>query len=1145
MKERLLSIGSRQWLRLCALLALVVTSVSAHAAVDWQTFETETAYTFSKSSVTYYQYTPSEDGVLYIYYSAIKPGIFAQADDNGPVKGYYEDGSWITYDLGSFSWYRSDYNGTFYTSSVQTSVKGGTTYYIEAPSSWNGGTFIGHLESNVSELKITGQNYESGKVFDITDTRYGQLTLDFNLTATADQWAYLKVGNYPTEANKEDGRIETRSSANTGSLIFNLKDSLVSWMNKGIFTGGEPLTLTITGLHAKTDENIKYGTDGTLTLSFLAPGKGHKLVSSSVPDPLYSYYAEGDTAALLKLVFDYPVATGTAQQAKVTFIMGYAEASDAYQENLSSDKITASGDTLIVDFSGKLRSYAAMGLKQQYGTCRIVVSNVTMEDGTMASTDGAHAGTYSFSSVSFEEKNYAGIKPEFTPESGETLTSDLKVYFSDADAYSFTGVRFTYQDTNDRKYQHDVTEGITSETSGRKGIEYTIPLTDAIINGKNVRLSFLGLTCADGIDHGNIAEDVKFNPGDELTADLLPTASTIADGSVSTNSTFMLTFAEDTYIHTPEGRQQAIITDLTTGKILPLKAVARQRDPKKVLVTSTESFKTTHKYSITINEAVIVNEQYDTTGGKYGKYMPQTTWTFTYYKNKGAYDFITDPIEGSTVNELSVIRCTSDPDKSEDTDWVGFNSGKGEAYEVWALQINGTDTVKVQQAQLTGGDNNDGFVITFDPAITTPGTYTICVGDSVYSLGTGYNAGVKDTKVYFSYTVIEAPTAEIAVSVDPENESTLQSLSTIRLTADETIYVNTTPVTVYNRAERKSFTATLAADPTNGNMAVITLDSVLTAEENAGDYTIDIPSGVFGDQTWYDNDLMTGRTNEPITLYYTLGDEQPQGSLFTTDPEAGSTVTSLQHIVISIGDGSSDYTPSDGKVTITAPDGTVLFNGDPDALYDDDDWFAPVYQYEINLDAEATAAGVYTMTIPDGYFVDANGDAVTGTTITWTIGGDAPQTGIFTTDPEAGSTVASLQHIVISIGDGSADYSASAGKVSLTAPDGTVLFNGDPDALYDDDDWFAPVYQYEINLDEAATAPGVYTMTIPEGYFIDADGNAVAGTTITWTVDGTLGISGVTAGAADGKAYTINGVRVDAKTAKGLVIIGGKKIVKK
>ena len=71
-------------------------------------------------------------------------------------------------------------------------------------------------------------------------------------------------------------------------------------------------------------------------------------------------------------------------------------------------------------------------------------------------------------------------------------------------------------------------------------------------------------------------------------------------------------------------------------------------------------------------------------------------------------------------------------------------------------------------------------------------------------------------------------------------------------------------------------------------------------------------------------------------------------------------------------------------------------------------------------------------------------------------------------------------------------------------------------------------------------------MTIPTGYFIDASGEPVTGATITWTIgDDATGINGITVETADGKAYTVNGVRVDAKKAKGIVIIGGKKVVKK
>ena len=70
-------------------------------------------------------------------------------------------------------------------------------------------------------------------------------------------------------------------------------------------------------------------------------------------------------------------------------------------------------------------------------------------------------------------------------------------------------------------------------------------------------------------------------------------------------------------------------------------------------------------------------------------------------------------------------------------------------------------------------------------------------------------------------------------------------------------------------------------------------------------------------------------------------------------------------------------------------------------------------------------------------------------------------------------------------------------------------------------------------------------MTIPDGYFLDCNGDPVNGTTITWTVSKEAGINSVTEETTDGKAYTISGIRVDAKTAKGLIIIGGKKVLKK
>ncbi len=1147
MKERLLKLTSSPLSKLWLLVVFVMTCVSASAAVEWKTFETETTYKFDTKSKTYYKYTPTEDGILYIYYSAVKPGIYANCDDNGPITGYDDaELGWVSYDLGSFSWFRNNYNGSFYTSQVEYSVKANTTYYILAPDNWSGGTFIGHLEGNVTELKLKSQNFESGKMFDVTDDRYGQLELTFNVAATADQWAYLKVGNYPADSEKEKGQIETRKGSNTGSLIFNLKDSINSWMDKGYFKEGDDMTLTITGIHAKTDETIKYGTDGTLVLTFKAPGKAHNLVSYKMPSPFYSYWVKGDTAGVAHLVFDAPVMQGSEQTAKATLLIGSGDQGDAYSETLDASKISANGDTLFIDLTDKVRTYAAMGLKREWGSIQLSVYNVKMSDGTNPYSPGnGKSGSYTYSNLAFEEKNYGSMKPEFTPESGETLGSDLKIYFAKKDAFSFDGVKFTYQDQEDRKQQEIVTEGITSEPSGKDGIEYTVPVSAAMKAGKNIRLSFVGLVSTDGLTHDDLCDGVKFNPGDELTADFLPTATNIADGAVvNSASIFVLTFDEAVAVNAPKGRAQVIIKDLSVGKELPLKAITpNRRNAKQIQITSTESFKDTHKYSITVNEAVLVDSQYVKTEGKYGKYMPEKTWTFTLYKNMGNLDFVTDPIEGATLNEISTITCKTDQTKSSSTNWLSY-SGITEDWVYVKLVNEKGDSIA--RANIKSCDNNDGFTLTFDPAITTPGTYTVVMTDSVYCLGEGYEVTPNEKEVKFSYTVIAAPEATIELTATPANESTLKSLKTITLEAEESLLGGNATVVAYNRADRKSYTGKLTLSETNANQAVITFDEEITAE---GTYTIDIPEGVVGDQTWYDADFMTGKCNESMILYYTIGEETPQGNLFTTNPEANSTVTSLQNITIYVGDGTKNYVVSNGKVTLTAPDGSTLFSGDPELIVDDpNNWDEIMYRYSIALSDEATAEGVYTLTIPDGYFADENGDEIAGTTITWTIGGgDTPEPkSIFTTDPEAGSTVTSLQHIVISLGDGTKDYSASNGKVTLTAPDGTTLFSGDPDAIWPDG-WDDPVYQYEITLSSAATANGVYTLTIPDGYFVDASGDEVAGTTITWTVSTTDSINGISAGKnANIKVYTLDGKAMkSAKGLKGVYIVNGKKVVLK
>ena len=969
MKERLLKLTSSPLSKLWLLVVFVMTCVSASAEV--KTFETGTKYSYVAWSGASYKYTPTEDGMLRVYFTSDKIDVYSHGDENGVIKGYYEGDDWITYVISKYVGKGSTVDGQYYKAYTETSVKAGNTYYLLDPGpTSSSGCFYGVLES-VSELKLVSQNFESDKLFDVTDSRYGQLELTFNVAATADKWAYLKVGNYPTDSEKEKGQIETRMGSNTGSLIFNLKDSINSWMDKGYFNEGDDVTLTITGIHAKTDETIKYGTDGTLVLKFLAPGKAHNLVSAKMPDPFYSYWVKGDTTGIARLVFDAPVMQGDEQTAKASLLIGSGDAGDAYSETLDASKISANGDTLFIDLTDKVRTYAAMGLKREWGSIQLSVFNVKMADGTNPYSKGnGKSGSYSYSNLTFEEKNYSNMKPEFTPESGETLTDNLKIYFANKDAFSFSGVKFTYQDQEDRKQQEIVTEGITSEASGKNGIEYTVPVSAAMKAGKNIRLSFVNLVSTDGLTHDDLCDGVKFNPGDELVGDLTPAKVSVKSGDViSEFDKLELTFADEVTINKPAGREQVLFTDATSGKNIEATIAVDENDAKKVIVTPATELKNTHSFNITINEAVVVNKQYTETSGKYGRYMTEQSYNFSLNKNKGVLDFIVTPVEGSIVNEISTITCKSDQSKDAATNWLSYSGNT----EDWVyVKLNNEKGDSIARATIKSCDDNDGFTLTFDPAITTPGKYTVVMTDSVYCLGEGYEVTPNEYEVSFEYTVIAAPEATLELTATPADESTIESLKTITLAADEAIYGVTTPITAYNRAERKSYTGKLTLDPTNANQAIITFDEEITAK---GDYTVDIPEGVLGDKTWYDNDYQTGTCNPYMVLYYTVGEKGSETNNIVADPADGSHVDELSTISIHFTD-QSEVGVGSGKVTVKK-DGTQIDRIEAEYGVD---WNELVINYT------ATESGVYTFEFPEGYVVDADYNALPAFTLTYYVG---------------------------------------------------------------------------------------------------------------------------------------------------------------
>lgn len=943
----------KAWLVLVCLMTTIVAS-----AAEWTPFETGVKYDFKFMEDQNFKFVPTEDGILRIY--AQETNISVSTDETTA-------GDKIS------AWkYKptTDEDGTTWSGYTEASLKAGTPYYINVPGTLSKSTtkyFKGVFEAGVNELKLTAINFEEGKTFDISDTRGGQLNLSFNMNAKSEE-TNVKIGNII------DCNVETRTSTNAGSLYVLLKDSLISWLNKGKIVGGEEMIITVKNIRAAADENIKYGKDGNLTLKFLTPSKPHTLVSKQLPDPFLSYWPKGDERGMIVLTFDSDVMAGDAQTAKGSFTLGYAEMDDVYVESLEPSMFRAEGNKLYIDFTGKLRTKETMGLKNDWDIITLRLMNVKMADGTNVFSEGAGtSGSFTFTMNYKEYKSNLAF--ELTPADGEKLKeNNVKIYFSEKDAIKFDGVKFTYQDENDKKYQTTVTEGITSEVEG-DAIEYIIPITDAIKNGKNVRFTLTGVVANDGLDHSDIT--ARWNPGQELVATLAPSSvymnESVKEVDIVKNYyRHVLEFNEDITINENASAADVTYKDTKSGRIIYGYVKSVNNNSKQVIVIPAEDLKDKHEYELTIKECVIVNKEFVETNGKYGNVMPEQSYKFTIYANKDAYDFITSPVEGSNVNEISTIVCSMKPGANAGTSAIGY----AHRTDKFVYLLNEKNE---KVATATCGDVENGMFIKFSPAITEPGTYTVHIEDSVYFIGTGFEAVQNEQPVEFKYTVVAAP-EELQFTTDPENESTITSLGKIVIMSDKDIYGTTTPIQAY--CDRQVFNGTLTMGDVNRREAYIEFTDAagepITAE---GEYGIEIPAGVFGNKAWYDSDCLSGACNAATTLYYTVGKEATEIT-YTADPADGSEVDALTTVTIDY--NTTSIMASSGKIEIYKDD-KKLKEVEADVIYKDPNDFNEV-SHKAALEVNETEAGVYTIKIPEGYFVDDNGDNIPAVTLTYYVG---------------------------------------------------------------------------------------------------------------------------------------------------------------
>lgn len=181
-----------------------------------------------------------------------------------------------------------------------------------------------------------------------------------------------------------------------------------------------------------------------------------------------------------------------------------------------------------------------------------------------------------------------------------------------------------------------------------------------------------------------------------------------------------------------------------------------------------------------------------------------------------------------------------------------------------------------------------------------------------------------------------------------------------------------------------------------------------------------------------------------------------------------------------------------------------------------------------------TQPGTYVLSIPEGTFVDAEGTPNAAATLKWVITqGNEPSsfaiTGATFGGQAAGSEVEALSYMA-EITSANAITALHEGNITLTDADNQPVGGNAYVFGYEGESGSATVYaRFTFDSeDHQLHTPGVYTLNIPAGMFVDAEGNLSEAYSASWTIKGsesqTINIESVEVGSVLDNSWGFNDV---------------------
>ncbi len=1030
--------GIQTFKKYVMMLVLVLTgSMAAHAAdvIDLGVLETNKGYAIDSKALYKGSFTAPEEGTLVV-----------QSSNYDLLQPYNDEG--LT-DRINYTFLRDNNTGH---GSYKLKLTKGQTIWLAYNGLNKATNTLTFGDDAAAKMALNEVLPAAGSTVMCTNTR--QIAFRFNNPVACSRVEFVN-GNYTK-------RLDAQMSKS--SILLDIKETFYKFMKENNLKEGDEFTIRLSGVRSAEDAENILGTDGVLETKFICGKKPVALLSEgnySNDHKFLSFWPTGTPDGIFTLQFDgdlqVPTAEGYNTTAQLTYGDMSTEAAERYMENLN---IKIEGSKLTIDLTGKDRTpYKMLGSNALYNNILFAISHVRDANGYPVYSSGS-GSIGSFTRSMPYELVSVEANTEFTPANGESLkgVDNLEVFATDYKKFSFSGVKFTYTVNKETKSVVVTNYTATADDAIEGAYTINIPVPAEVKAGaSNVMVSFENLVAADGKDHS-----AKF--------------SAIYDGFTITSATYQAD-SESAAIEWAG----ADIPVLKSGAILKF---AINQDTEHVGYMN---------YTITdLNP----NEGDDA--------MIATTASILYNEETGEWE----------------------------SEIYGLNNTKTYLGHTYVVNVNAYET----RADFDRYHN--------DPVGTASFTFN----------------GSSEPYVYSDVNL---------ASISPEDFN-ITSANDFRIVAkfDGLVKVieGVTCIAGGAASDDAPFTLT-PTDPDEEGYSdewTLTLEDYLLAQQTSQQITVNIAAE---DQ---DGHRVQGnyRKEENSLFQYTFTLSYQGAELTLVSPE--ETVDSLKEFIVECEKALniSGYV-ADSEVVVYGNRKSFGFASiepvyakeiqevidymnnhsvqETIEKFGNDRYLeamdTPATQMKLTLKETITEPGEYTLHIPADYFCAGeqfDSENTKEFNASFTIEEAVePIVCELVTDPKNGSTVASLQHIVLTF-KGVNEVGNGNGMISVKK-DGEEIDRIDAEIDFDLD-----MNQMVINLAEALTEQGIYTFDIPAGYFLNENGDELPAFTLTYGIGVETGINQVTTlNAAANKIYTLSGLRVNGKLVPGVYIINGKKVIVK